>query len=166
MSNLSKLEFALGEVVESADAIGLDLSDFAADFDNSVEEGLTVWAEECEKQWKDQAPWQTENLRESVASEVDTDNLQAWVGVDRDRLLSVAGEELPFQRRKYYYNQNGKVMTKDSQIMPDEDYVDIANANAVSAGGRNPAPGEGSPTPFIEEIWYAIADIVKERIFG
>lgn len=168
MSKLSKLDKALTDFADAGVAVGFsdDLYDWAFAFREGAISGLEDWANLCEGDWKEDAPWQTQNLSESVDSEVNEDNLEAWVGVNVDRLLMHAGEELPFKRRKYYYNMNGKTITIDSQIMPDYDYTEEANSTAVSAGGKNPSRSDAPRTPFIEEIWRAKAQKNKERIFA
>ena len=164
MSKLDNLQDALTKLSEAGAGLGLSeqLDDFGANLYEDLVSGIEQWGERCKSEWAEQAPWQTENLRNSIDYDTDLEELKVWVGVDVDRLLSVAGQTLPFKRRKYYYGEE----VKDSQVMPDYDYTYEANEVAVSAGKQNPAPGDGALTPFIEEIWHVIAQNEKERIFG
>lgn len=168
MSKLSELQETLSELIDAGAGLGIEdqLDNFAVELSDSLIGGLEEWGESCQRLWADNAPWQTENLRDSVAYDTNEEDIEAWVGVDVDRLLSVAGQELPFRRCEYVFNQKGKIVTIDSQVMPDYDYTEEADKNAVSAGGANPPAGEGTPTPFIEEIWYVLAKNEQERIFA
>lgn len=169
MTKADKLQDALEALGSAGVAAGFGdaLYDTAADLYEDIFNSLEQWGENCERRWIDNAPWETGNLRDSIAYDIDVDNLESWVGVDVDTLLLPAGQERPFRRTEYYYKYGGgEPMVVDSQIMPDYDYTMKANENAVSAGGANPPAGKGVPTPFIDEIWRVIAAQEKERIFG
>lgn len=191
MNTLDELTDAMNALGEAGEEIGFgsELFDITTEIYEDLSNGMEAWAKNCQTSWKENAPWQTGNLRSSIDYEINLEELKAWVGVNVDKLLSVAGQDLPF-KRVIYKLEDGETISSQEQFnkychrkhhgMPDYDYTLYADGRkqspekgwgAKSAGGKGARgvsdypPERAQPTPFIEAIWFELAKKEKAEIF-
>lgn len=143
------------------DEIDTYLDDFAS---NEVE-----WADNTVDDWYDSAPWRTGNLREAI--DYDSSSFpQIDVGIDQELLLRRAGQKLKAKRDAYDGASYKIPYAPDYPEWIDENVKKAGQQwKAVSAGEEPNEEREdnvGGFTPYIKEIWFALAERNKKEIFG
>lgn len=155
--------FGAGELGDEVGEVAAEVADKEID-----------WAANTKSDWVESAPWATGNLRDSIDVDASDFPKSMTVGVDRDKLLSRAGQNL-FTIRKGYSNKKSKI--------PDFDYTEAIDEGRTINGDKYSAVSASKTvdpiqptiereyahrihTPFIREIWFELAKKNKKEIFG
>lgn len=147
--------FGIDEALDELDTV---LGDFGAsitkEVDNYLKDVMELeeeWANEVQYWWKETAPYNSKNLKDSVSIENDKFPAEITVGVDVEKLLRRAGEKVP------------AVRTGGSVVIPDYDYTE--DADEVNVSAKREPYGVEEHIPFINEVWYAYAQRLKQEVF-
>lgn len=175
------LESALDKLAEVADYFSIaDVKEQVVDYLDDFAGAETEWMGLVEDDFYESAPWRTGNLREAIDTDYD-DFPTVRVGIDQDKLMARAGQRVRLIRRAYL--DNGPFSAQEVKLSKVPTYPELIDEGTTAYGEEWKAVSasstvdpiepntaremnRGTHTPYIEAIWWELAQKRKKEIFG